>query len=61
MKPDTPFNYDYDDPYLDEVQANLQVAVAKLFYYDEDDLDSPAFRRNYRECQKMFEELDRKI
>jgi len=61
MKPNTPFNYEYDEPHLQDMQANLQAAVSKLFYYDTSDLDSAAFERNFRECQLMFEELNRAI
>jgi hypothetical protein len=61
MRPDTPFNYDFEEPHLKDLQLNLQVAVAKLFYYDSEETDSLAFERNFRECQRMFEQLNREI
>lgn len=52
-------NREYDDQIHTHTRANLLVRLEKLLQYDGDDLDSLAFERNFRDCQKLYEQLER--
>jgi len=51
---------EFDDQIDAHTRANLLVRLEKLLRYDSDDTGSVAFQRNFRECQKLYEQLDRK-
>jgi hypothetical protein len=48
---------EYDDQIHTHTRANLLVRLEKLLQYSGDDTDSLAFERNFRECQKLYQEL----
>lgn len=48
---------EYGDQIHTHTRANLLVRLEKLLQYDTDDLDDLEFERNFRECQKMYEQL----
>jgi len=48
---------EYDDQIHTHTRANLLVRLEKLLQYDSDDLDDLAFKRNFRDCQKLYEQL----
>lgn len=48
---------EFDDQIHVHTRANLLVRLEKLLEYNQDDLDDLAFERNFRECQKMYEQL----
>lgn len=50
---------EFDDQIHTHTRANLLVRLEKLLQYDSDDLDSLGFQRNFRDCQKLYEELER--
>lgn len=50
---------EYDDQLNKHTKANLLVRLEKLLQYDGNDLDSLAFKRNFKDCQMMYEELQR--
>jgi len=49
---------EFDKPMNKHTKANLLARMEKLLRYNGDDLDSLAFERNFKECQKLYEELE---
>jgi hypothetical protein len=45
----------YDDQLYTHTHANLLARLEKLLQYD--DTDSTSFERNFRECQRLCDEL----
>jgi len=48
---------EYDDQIHTHTRANLLARLEKLLRSDIDDTDNTGFERNFRECQKLYEEL----
>ncbi len=46
-----------DDQLARHTRANLLVRLEKLLQYDLDDTDKIGFQQNFRECQKLYQEL----
>lgn len=49
---------EFDDQIDEHTRANLLVRLEKLIRYDSDDTGDLTFKRNFKECQKLYEQLD---